>query len=209
MSQATNSLYEHIEKPMVVDKNRAWGTPYNVENLIPFVNPDAKFILTLRPILEVLASFIALSKINIEKNGNDPYFDPSLYSSMYMNEDDARVDFLMRNNGEMEKSILSTYYLLKNYPDKVFIIWYDELVNNTKETVNRLSSFLEIESFNPNLRNIKSIDPQDDLSGYGLDGLHDVKSFIAKSKTKPLEILSDFTINKYKNAIEHIEALIK
>ena len=52
------AFYDGVDKPIIVDKNRAWGTPYNL-NLAALLNPDVRIITTVRPILEVLASFPA------------------------------------------------------------------------------------------------------------------------------------------------------
>ena len=53
-----DTFYRPIDKPVVIDKNRGWGTPYNWDNLSLYVNPDGKVIVTMRPSLEVLASFV-------------------------------------------------------------------------------------------------------------------------------------------------------
>jgi sulfotransferase len=58
-------FYSHIDKPIVIDKNRSWGVPYNFEYLSPILNKNGKVILTLRPIIEILASLIRKSNDNL------------------------------------------------------------------------------------------------------------------------------------------------
>jgi sulfotransferase len=204
MQNITNNFYAHIEKPVVIDKNRGWGTPYNWNNLSGYVNINGKVILTLRPILEILASFAKVSSRTKEKLGYSPYLSQDLWVTEYRDSRDAEIEFLMQPNGEMDRAIFSVANLLKNHKDKVLLVWFSDLLENPQGTMQRIHDFLGIESYKHNFNSIKEVDSHDDLNGYCLVGLHDVNVKLKKPSTKPEDYLSDYIISKYKNALDFL-----
>jgi sulfotransferase len=205
MHKMADTFYSHIDKPVIIDKNRGWGTPYNWDNLSPYVSADGKVILTMRPILEVLASFVKVSRASQKITNNQQYLNPNLWVSNYRNETDAIVDNLMMANGEIDRAIFSIANLVKNHKDKVCVVWFDDLLDSPEATLNRIYSFLGMESFEHNLGKIVSVDKHNDLAGYGIAGLHDVKKKLARPNTDPADYLSEYTIQKYGNALDFLE----
>ena len=206
LESVTDNFYSHIKKPIVIDKNRGWGTPYNFNNLSPFVSKDGKIILTMRPILEVLASFMKVSKATEKKTGGAPYLNMDYWVSEYRNKNDAQVDYLMAANGEIERSIFSVANLLKNHGDRVFVVWFNDLLEAPQTTMKGIYDFLGIEKYEHDFNNIKEVDRHDDLNGYGATGLHDLDGKLKDPKTKPEDYLSDYAIAKYKNALDFLWA---
>jgi sulfotransferase len=203
-----DNFYSKIDKPVVIDKNRGWGTPYNWNNLSPYLSEKGKVILTMRPILEVLASFVKVSKES-EKVTNDlPFLNKDLWVSEYRDPIDAMVDSLMVPNGEIDRAIFSIYNLLKNHGDQVHVVWYNDLVESPQNTLNGIYDFLGLNRYEHNFNKIVEADKHDDLSGYGVVGLHDINKKLAASKTKPEDYLSDYIIKKYGNAIDFLMDLI-
>jgi len=204
IKQAPNNFYHSINKPVIIDKNRGWGTPYNWDNLRFYLNEKGKVILTMRPILEVLASFVRVNKESEKTTGQLNHFNSNLWVSEYRDPTDAIVDNLMRANSEIERAIFSASNLLKNHRDQVYVVWYDDLVEYPENTLNGIYDFLGLDKYKHDFNNIIAADKHDDLSGYGLVGLHDVQKKLAKSKTKPEDYLSDYVIKKYGNAIDFL-----
>jgi sulfotransferase len=121
IKQLGNSYYAGIDKPIIIDKHRSWGTPYNM-SLAKNLNQDVKIIVTVRPILEILASFISLAEkypftnwIDSEISTND------IWSKKYRSQDDVRCDWIMRPYGDIDKSLFSLSSYLK-YPGKFHIV---------------------------------------------------------------------------------------
>lgn len=199
-----DTFYAPIDKPVVIDKNRGWGTPYNWDNLSLYVNPDGKVILTMRPMLEVLASFIKVAQKTQKATSFMPYLDNNLWVSNYRDLADAQVDNIMATNGEMDRAIFSIANLIKNQREKVHVVWFDVLLDSPQETMNGIYDFLDLDRFEHNFNNIKAVDNHDDLAGYGMLGLHDVNKKLAKPKTDPSELLSDYVIQKYGNALDFL-----
>jgi len=199
-----DNFYAPIQKPVVIDKNRGWGTPYNWDNLSLYVNPEGKVILTMRPILEVLASFIKVAQKTNKATATMPYLNHDFWATHYRDVTDAQVDNIMSANGEMDRAIFSIANLLKNHKDKVHLVWFDDLLDSPQETMIGIYDFLGLDRFEHNFNNIKAVDSHDDLAGYGMLGLHDVNKKLARPKTEPGELLSDYVIQKYGNALNFL-----
>jgi sulfotransferase len=199
-----DSFYSTIDKPVVIDKNRGWGTPYNWDNLSLYVSPTGKVVLTMRPILEVLASFIRVAQKTTKATGSKPYLNDNLWASHYRDVTDAQVDNIMATNGEMGRAIFSIANLLKNHKNRVKVIWFADLLKDPTGTLDSVHEFLGLDLFDYNFNNIKPVDNHDDLSGYGMIGLHDVGKKLTEPKTKVEDYLSNYAIQKYKNALDFL-----
>jgi sulfotransferase len=196
------SFYSDIDKPIVIDKNRAWGTPYNLQ-FSTAINSKAKFIVTVRPVLEILASFVKLAEDNPSTN----YIDISMqnsdfYPMHYRDLNDARCDYLMRPNGEIDKSILAFKTIL-NPRNKInyHIINYSDLIQDTQSTLDKVYNFLEVDKIKNNLENITLSENYQDTIAFGIPNMHKVKKKIEKSQTNPERLLSEYVINKYANSL--------
>jgi sulfotransferase len=207
MKSMADNFYSHIDKPVIIDKNRGWGTPYNWNYLSEYVNKDGKVILTLRPILEVIASFIKVSQATEAITGaSSPYLNNDLWVSNYRDKVDAQVDYLMMPNGEIDRAIFSVANLLKNHGDNVYVVWFDDLLESPQNTLNGITDFLGVSRANYNFNSIKEVDKHDDLNGYGIFGLHDVSKKLKKPETKPEDYLSEYVTKKYGNALDFLWA---
>jgi sulfotransferase len=204
MASMASNFYAHIDKPVIIDKNRGWGTLYNWDNLSGYLNKSGKVILTLRPILEVLASFVRVIQATEKVTGASNYLNGDLWVSSYRDKADAQVDNLMQTNGEIERAIFSIANLLKNHGDRVYVVWFNDLLESPQETMNNITDFLEIGRASYNFNSIKEVDKHDDLSGYGIVGLHDVGEILIPPATRPEDFLSDYAIQKYKNALDFL-----
>lgn len=205
LQRIPENFYAHIKKPVIIDKNRGWGTPYNFSELSPYVNKDGKMILTLRPILEVLASFIKVSKKTEKITGGVPYIDENLWVTEYRSVLDAQIDSLMQTNGLIDKAIYSIANLLKNHRERVHIVWFEDLLNAPQQTLNGIYDFLELDRWEHDFNSIKEVDKHDDLRGYSVIGLHDIGEKLKSPATDPKDYLSEYAIQKYKNALDFLD----
>lgn len=204
INSIANAFYSHISKPVIIDKNRGWGTPYNWSNLSGYVSPEGKVIITMRPILEVLASFAKALEETRKTLGYAPYLVQDLWVTHYRDERDAQIEALMKPNGEVDRAIFSIANLLKNHRDKVLLIWFDDLTEAPQETMNQIYDFLEIKRHQHNFDSIEEVDKHDDVNGYGIVGLHDVGKKLNRPDTRPEDYLSEYVIKKYGNALDFL-----
>jgi sulfotransferase len=204
LSSLADNFYSDINKPIVIDKNRGWGTPYNLDNLSPYVSDSGKIILTLRPILDILASYSKAIRKTENFLNYTPYLDKNLWVTDYRSKEDAQIEYLMQPNGEIDRAIYSVANLLKNHKERVLVIWFDDLLSNPQKTMNLIYDFLQTSRHKNNFNSIQEVEKHDDVNGYGIVGLHDVAQKLAKPKTNPEDCLSDYIINKYKNALDFL-----
>ena len=113
-----NNYYKGWKAQYIIDRSY-WGTPSNLE-FLKALNFDLKFIILVRPVLEILASFIKIEKPrNIEK----------------------RCDKLMANDGMVGKALLS-YEALKK--EDCLIIHYNQLAEKPADTIKKVYQFLKL-----------------------------------------------------------------
>jgi hypothetical protein len=107
-------------------------------------------------------------------------------------------------NGEIEKDIYSTANLIKNHGDRVFVVWFDNLLEDPQGTLNGIYDFLELERFEHNFEKITDSNPHEDMEGFGIMGLHEIRSKLANPKMDYSKYLSDYSIQKYKNTLDFL-----
>ena len=199
------NFYANQSQKFIIDKNRAWATPGNLE-LAKLLNPNPKIILPYRPILEILTSFVLLC----HKYPNSNFIDRELketdfFSKYYRPIDDARCDYLMRSNGEIDQAILGLSEIKKR-PNELLLINYHDLVQKPSDLLNQIYEFLKIPRSNHSFSEIESPDQRfSDSKVYGMPSLHYVRSNLAIRSRKPEEILSDYVLTKYSKTLDFLE----
>ena len=184
-----------------ISKGRQWGTDKSLPDLFQIDKP--KILVTYRPILEVLASFVKLA----EQYPLTNFIDASILenkdfpSLSYRPLNDARCDWIMRFDGPIENNN-SLFKNMAIYNEWFHLITYEDLCSNPKETIAKVYDFLEIEHYEHDFENIPQHDNSEDEEEFGIPTLHTIRPQISKSLTKPEEVLSDYVIQKYSNAMD-------
>ena len=201
MAKLPDAFYEHIDKPYIIDKNRNWGTPENIEVAELFAE-NVKIICPVRPILEILASFVQLA----EKNPDNfiDKFVPNYPVSQFRPKNDARCDAMMAANHHIEMNILSLASSLDpRHQGKFHFVAYADLVSKPEKVVKAIYDFLEIPVFPHKFENLKwPLMPNEDQV-YGIPSMHKIRSKIDGSKTDT-SILSEYVHKKYSHALDFI-----
>ena len=183
-----------------VTKSRYWGTDESLVDLYRTNNP--KVLLTYRPILEVLASFVKLAQQYPQVNFIDRLmFEQKFPGLSYRPLNDVRCDWLMRPYGAID-STNSAFKNMAIHSRWFHLITYEDLCLNPKETISKVYDFLEIEHYEHDFENIPQHNNSEDEEEFGIPTLHTIRSQISKSSTKPEEVLSDYVIQKYSNAMD-------
>lgn len=171
IKQIPNIYYSNIEKPIIVDRNRSWTLPLNIELLKQYVDQNIKMIVLTRPTIDIVSSIVNLRQMNGWKN---PEWNLFVKDSEPIVRPFAGVKWAKEhNNGEF------------------IFVSYDELVTDTRSTLDRIYTHCGWEKFEHNLSNIINVCEENDAA-YGLQGLHDIRPEI---KHQPIQIsLSDQTI---------------
>jgi|688.fasta_scaffold421022_2 sulfotransferase len=194
MKDIIHSFYKDVDKPIIFDREKAWGTPVNLKIIKEFINPKPKIIFTVRDIPEIIASLIALDLPKV----NQEYQASNFYSLAYQNYDDGLADFIMRPGGDLDKTLLSLASAFVKENEGIFhLIEYKDFLNDPKKTMNGIYNFLELEPYEHNFKNIRKIEIDlDEEIGYS-STLHSIKRTISPSPTKAENILSPYIYKKY------------
>jgi sulfotransferase len=202
------TFYGEVNKPYIIDKNRSWSTPYNIE-IAAQINPNVKIIAPVRNILDILASFVRLLDSNRGNNLFDNEMIASQFTPMYYRDlNEARCDWLMMPNAQLERSILALSSALKpEHRNKFHFVHYEALVENPQQTMTDIYNFLEIDDYEHNFQNIKQINAVDTQQVFGLPEIHKVRPTMSKTKTNYESVLSEYTINKYRGTLDFLDRL--
>lgn len=185
------SFFENITTPIVIDKHR--GHPRNVIPLKMFVTPNPKIICTVRPIPEVIASYIKLIEKNKQENN---FVDNSLRNK--------RIPVNISNRAKClwEEYISDPYqsmvHGIKNHRDNLHIVEYDSITKNPVETLKGIYEFLELPFYEGHqFDNIHNHCAEEKDAAWGLENLHKIRPKLEKTSTPPEEILGPFLTDYY------------
>jgi sulfotransferase len=195
LSSFMENYYKDVQKPIIIDREKSWGTPDNLNLIKNHITATPKIIFTVRDILEILASFINMNAEYLKKDA----YNSNFFISNYRSEQDLLCEFLMSPNGIVDKTLLSLAPAF--YPENkgmFHIVEYNDLVISPDETMSKIYNFLEMPDYKHNFSEIKK-EEQDLDEEIGLPkNLHEVRGSISKSSTS-LDVLSDYIRHKYSN----------
>lgn len=179
-------FYDHEEKPVLIDKNRAWANPPMQEMAQRILGRPPKIIATVRPIAEILASFINL----VNKNpGTVSFIDQELMKRGQALTTENRCKALMGPEGHVYQSWHVLKMGMEKYPQNIHIVEYEMLVLQPLIEMARIYKFLNLPEFTHNFAEIKNKAPEDDTAAYGLPGMHTIRPYLLKRSPDPKEVL--------------------
>ena len=192
------NYYLNINKPVIIDREKCWGNPHNLQLIKKYITPNPKIIFTVRPMLEMLASYINIlpeySHIDIAMEKDNYWYKD------YLSKNDNRCDFLMQAYGPIDKMLMTINEIIKPENKNIFcVINYNDITNNPQNTMNKIYDFLELPRYSHDFNNIiKLEEDNDEKIGHPVN-MHEVRQELKKISKEPKDVLSDYTINKYSN----------
>lgn len=190
VSSIVYNYYNFRNKSHIIDKNRMWGTPGNIDLMVNYSKSRPKVICTVRPILEILTSYISIIKDNEEKN-NSNFIEYKSLNEKY----EAFCDFFMSYDGEIYNSMWSLKNLINSNKIDCLVVPYKLLISDHDKVSKELLNFLNVDSYIFDFSTIKNIN-----EGYELETdikYHQVRSEISLKSSDINDILSDRIIKKY------------
>jgi sulfotransferase len=160
VSEIPNIYYKNVVNKTILDKCRSWSLPDNLNLIKNYITTTPKIIILERPLVDVVRSFVAIRIAN-NFEGNPEFGLLDDWSEPIMRSFNGVKWAKENNNGEF------------------LIVQYDNLINNTKEIIDSIYSFCELETFSHDFNNIVNIHPENDES-YNMIGLHDIRPTISK-----------------------------
>lgn len=193
-------FYSDRSEPIIFDKNRAW--PARIPYIEGYIQQRAKIICPIRSTKEIFASFIALIRRNPYKEGQLKinFIDEQLVKLNIPLNDYNRCDFLASKQGILGQSINALFEAFnQKLSDRILLINYQNLMENSKNTMNKIYEFLGEDEYEHDFSNIINKNQENDLSIYGLDDMHKVNKVLKKSSIIPEQILSEQILNLAEN----------
>jgi len=184
LSAVYHAYYKDWNYKYIIDRGPA-GTSGNLKLIKKHLNPNVKIIFLVRPILEVLASWIDWAKKT-----------PDNYIRKLGNPIEA-CHKLMEPDAQIVRQLNCMHNLLKpENKHHVHFIDYDEIVSKPKETVAGIYEFLGIPKFKHNFKTftqikINDISYDDNIYGGNIhtirtNGLTKIKRDITKVLDKEI-----------------------
>ena len=151
------NYYQNWDCEYIIERGD-WITPYNL-NLLQkyFKQNEIKIVVLVRDILDIIASYLYLCKRYPEFYINTVYQlkDKSEMIFSYVEE---KADIVMDKNSYVYSMLYSVKNLLKsNFKNYIFVD-YNDLVNNPKDTLNKIYNFYGIEEYKHDFNNIKQFE---------------------------------------------------
>ena len=170
--------YEHItDAPIVIDNRRVWQNLGNIQMFEDIFGERPKIICPVRNVEEIAASFTALFQE---------------YNKEW--EQDEMKDTLMFNRQQLKTTYES------DYKDCLHFVEYDDLVEDTESTLEKIYEFIGEPYYNHPLEKMQPDKSYLRVASiYNLPSLHQVKNGVVKSKIRPEEFLSDSQTFRYRS----------
>jgi sulfotransferase len=164
ISQIPYIYYKDIKEKIVVDKCRSWTINENITMLESYIDKNYKIIILERSVTDIVKSFV------------------KLYNTNGVYNDELEKQLLIPNSEPLMRSISGVNWAKKNNKGNHFLfINYDDLIDNTEATINRIYDFCGWEYFTHDFKHIECKYPEDD-SVYGLKGMHKLHNKIVKKE---------------------------
>ena len=164
MSAIPDLYYHSVTKPYILDKCRNWPLSGNMKMLKECITPDPRIIVLLRPVQEIIASFVALKKNAGATRDQIETFKQQL---------------LTADTNPILKSVRGIEAARADDPKNYIFITYDQLIEHTSNTLELIYKFFGLELYNHNLNNIINQHPEDD-SVYKMPTMHDIRPNISR-----------------------------
>lgn len=174
-----DAYYADIREPVIFDKNRGW--PKSVPAIAEYLNPTPRIIATVRPIAEIVTSYIVLADQ-----------DPANFIDAHLRRNGAEI------TNENRAGLLWTLYIqpsyqalkqgLETHPDSILLVEYDDIVYEPHAVLNRIYAFCDLPHYRHTLTSITNRSTEA-KNAWGLRNLHEIRPALSRQSSDPLNHL--------------------
>lgn len=176
------AFWQHRPEPIIIDKGRGWAK--NMPNASALFGKKMKAVVVERDLPSIMASWLTL--IRKQKNC---FVDSVLMQRGYIVNDENRMGEMWFN---MVKDCMEgSAQIRKEAPDQIIIVKYDELMEDPKNTLSRIETFLQLPHHEYDFENIENDTADDDMTAWGFEGLHTIRPKLQKVSKNAREVLGD------------------
>jgi len=199
IASVLSQYYSDRQEPVIFDKNRSWTV--RMEYISGYFDIQPKVICPVRDTAEILTSFISMIRRNpYQVDGKINFIDEMLVKNNIPLTDDNRCEFLASPVGILGQSVEGLRKaLMEGNDNNIYLVEYRDLVNNPKETIEKIYEFLGEQPFEHTFDNLENINRENDAKIYGFADMHEVRPEVKVTAPSPEEILSENILEKCKN----------
>ena len=199
ISSILPQYYSDREEPVIFDKNRSWTI--RMDYISGYFDVAPKVLCPVRDTAEILTSFISMIRRNpYQVDGKINFIDEMLVKNNIPLTDDNRCELLASPSGILGQSFEGLRKaLMEGYDNSIHLIEYKDLVNNPKETMEKIYEFLGEEPFEHTFNNLKNVNRENDGMIYGFADMHEVRPEVKSIASNPEEVLSAEILEKCKD----------
>jgi len=180
-------FYAFTDRPIVVDKSRAWPNPENLDLLERITDAPVTCIVMVRDLSAVVASFLRKIHENPEQVS---FIDKALKQAGRPCTDAERAEWFLAPGGTIYESWHSLQQgYASPWRQAMHFVEYDDLMNSPESTLHQLYDAIDEPYYEHDLNAIENSTPEDDTV-YGIPGLHEVRPQLQATAPDPRSILS-------------------
>lgn len=180
-------FYEFADRPVVIDKSRAWPHPHNLSLLDMATDGPVVCIAMVRSIPAIVSSFVR--QVHAASSHHN-YIDKALRQAGHPLTDAARVEWLLSPGGTVFESWQTlSFGFASPWRSHLHFIEYDDLVQFPERTLERIYQLLDLPLYSHDLTAIHNATPENDAI-YGIPGLHQVRPQLAATAPPPESVLT-------------------
>lgn len=181
-------VHADVSRPIIFDKHRGW--PKHIPSIKEFVDPEPRIIATVRPIAEVITSYLVLAD-------KDPanFIDKHLKQLGASINNESRADLLWREYVGPVHGFLK--HGLDNYPQSILLIDYAAIVNRTEEVLGDIRAFCGLPQWDLNAKSVKNYCAEDKDHAWGMKDLHNIRPVVECRSTDPRKYLPKAAIDYF------------
>ncbi len=182
------AFYADMNRPIIFDKHRGW--PKHCEAIREFINPRPRIICTVRPIAEIIASYITLA----EKDKNN-FIDKHLRKLGEKITSESRANLLWTHY--IKSSYDSMKEGLEKHKENIMLVNYNDIVLSPQKTLDRIHNFCDIKSFSYKFESIENKCAEAKDEAWGLKNLHTIRPNLQKQSIDPLKYLPQAAVDYF------------
>ena len=199
-------FYSDVDKPVVIDKNRAWTA--RVPYIEGYVKQKAKIIVPVRRVDEILTSMLTMIRRNPFQEGQSRvnFIDEQLIKRNTPINDFNRCMYLLNEGGIVYDALNAIMIgFQQNMGDKMHFVDYNDLVDDPKKTMENIYDFLGEDYYEHEFKSLTNVHREDDLNTYGLNDMHEVRSKVKKTSPSPSSVLPEEILDLYEENKHRLE----
>lgn len=202
ISSTFDSYYKDWDAKYIIDRG-PWGVPFNLKLLKEYLNNEIKIVVTVRDIVQIIASYIKTSPEYLRKRLEHQVDTGARFEDLYKPEVQRFCELITEPAGHLDHFLFSLGTLCQEENRKyLHIVEYKDLVNDPKKTIRKVYDFLDIPRFDHNFKEIQDFNvvglKYNDKNVFN-SNMHEVKSSIQRPNYKLRDILPQYLIDRYSN----------